>query len=83
MLTLGKSDPISILWNHVRYQHRIPDLICRLLVSMLFKYDGQWTRYCRPIDLERDAASHHVLANAHWIFGTSPNPLLTLLEQCS
>lgn len=63
-------DPLHILRDHVRYQYRISDPLYRLLVPLRYQYDSQWLGYGGSLDSEYDATGHHVLANAHWVFGT-------------
>lgn len=62
-------DPIILFWSDVWNQHRIPYLLHRLFIPLRYQYDSQWTRYGRSIDFERYAAGHHVLADAHRVFG--------------
>jgi hypothetical protein len=64
-------DTIVLLRHHVRYQHRVSDPIHRLFIPLYYQYDGKRTRHGRFIDFERYAAGHNVLADAHWVFGTS------------
>lgn len=66
------SDPTILLWDHVRYQYRIPNPLYRLLVPLRYQYDSQWLGDGGSLDSEYDATGHHVLANAYWVFGTVP-----------